>query len=189
MAPKIEDITDSALVPATQRELTPKQAMFVREYLVDLNATQAAIRAGYSAKTANEQASRLLANVNVARAVQAGMDRRAEAVEINATRVLKEIGRLAFFDPRKLLNSDGTPKPIHELDDDTAAAVAGIEIVTKGNDDLGYADIMKVKLADKSKNLEMLGRHLKLFTDKIEVDVGGELAQRMKEARERTRQG
>ena len=188
---KFKDITDSAeLVPTKsaleREELTPKQALFVREYLVDLNGTQAAIRAGYSKKTAASQAERLLRNVEIARAVQAGMDRRASSIEINATRVLQEIAKLAFFDPRKLLNSDGSPKPIQDLDDETAMAVAGIDIVTKGNDDLGYADILKIKLADKSKNLELLGRHLKLFTDKVELDVGGELAKRMKEARERS---
>lgn len=180
---------DMAKLAAPRRSLTPKQTMFVQEYLVDLNATQAAIRAGYSAKTAEQQGSRLLMNVEVAAAVQAHMDKRATSTGITADRVLKEIAKLAFFDPRKLLRSDGTPVPIHELDDDTAAAVAGVDIVTKGNDDLGYADILKVKLADKSRNLELLGRHLKLFTDKIEVDVGDELAARMKEARERTRQG
>lgn len=187
---KFSDITDVAIKgEAKERQLTPKQQMFVREYLIDLNATQAAIRAGYSAKNADKIGSELLGKTRVQQEIQAGMDRRADLVDISATRVLNEIAKLAFFDPRKLLNGDGTPKRVHELDDETAAAVAGIEIVTKGNDDLGYADIMKVKLADKSKNLELLGRHLKLFTDKIELDVGGELAQRMKEARERTRQG
>lgn len=187
---KFSDITDIVVKEkAKERPLTPKQDMFVREYLVDLNATQAAIRAGYSAKTAEEQGYQLLRKTSVQSAIQAGMDKRAVSVDISATRVLNEIAKLAFFDPRKLLNDDGTPKRIHELDDETAAAVAGIDIVTKGNDDLGYADILKIKLADKSKNLELLGRHLKLFTDKIELDVGGELAQRMKEARERTRQG
>lgn len=185
---KFSDITD-IVVKTKERPLTPKQDMFVREYLVDLNATQAAIRAGYSVKTAEEQGYQLLRKTSVQAAIQAGMDKRAVSVDISATRVLNEIAKLAFFDPRKLLNDDGTPKRIHELDDETAAAVAGIDIVTKGNDDLGYADIVKIKLADKSKNLELLGRHLKLFTDKIELDVGGELAQRMKEARERTRQG
>jgi len=187
---KFDDVTDLVVKgEAKERPLTPKQQMFVREYLVDLNAKQAAIRAGYSAKTAEEQSYQLIRKTSVQRAIQAGMDKRAVSVDISATRVLNEIAKLAFFDPRKLLNDDGTPKRVHELDDETAAAVAGIEIVTKGNDDLGYADILKIKLADKSKNLELLGRHLKLFTDKIEIDVGGELAQRMKEARERTRQG
>ncbi len=171
------------------QKLTPKQNAFVREYLIDLNATQAAIRAGYSPKTAEEQGYQLLRKTSVKAEIQTAMDERSQRSEITADRVLKEISRLAFFDPRKLLNADGTPKSIHELDDDTAAAVAGIDIVTRGNEDLGYADIMKVKLADKSKNLELLGRHLKLFTDKIEVDVSDSLADRIKEARERTKKG
>lgn len=171
------------------RPLTPKQSAFVREYLVDLNATQAAIRAGYSAKNAGKIGPELLGKTRIQAEIQIGMDKRAQRNDITADRVLKEIARLAFFDPRRLLNGDGTPKAIHELDDDTAAAVAGIDIVTKGNEDLGYADVMKIKLADKSKNLELLGRHLKLFTDKIEVDVGADLATRMKEARERSQQG
>lgn len=168
-------------------KLTPKQLAFVAEYLIDLNATQAAIRAGYSAKTAQEQGSRLLSNVMVTKAIQAGMDKRAERLEITSDRVLNEIGKMAFFDPRKLLNEDGSPKPIHELDDDTAMAIAGIEMVTKGNEVHGYADVLKIKLADKSKNLELLGRHLKLFTDRIEVDVSDELATRLKAARERAK--
>ena len=173
------------------RPLTPKQSAFVREYLIDLNATAAYKRAGYIAKgnAAEVNATRLLRNAQVQAEIQVAMNQRSERIEITADRVLKEIARLAFFDPRRLLNGDGTPKAIHELDDDTAAAVAGIDIVTKGNEDLGYADILKIKLADKSKNLELLGRHLKLFTDKIEVDVGADLATRMKEARERTQQG
>lgn len=173
------------------RPLTPKQSAFVREYLVDLNASAAYKRAGYIAKgnAAEVNAARMLRNAQVQAEIQVAMNERAQRNDITADRVLKEIARLAFFDPRRLLNGDGTPKAIHELDDDTAAAVAGIDIVTKGNEDLGYADVMKIKLADKSKNLELLGRHLKLFTDKIEVDVGADLATRMKEARERTQQG
>lgn len=173
------------------RPLTPKQSAFVREYLVDLNASAAYKRAGYIAKgnAAEVNAARMLRNAQVQAEIQVAMNERAQRNDITADRVLKEIARLAFFDPRRLLNGDGTPKSIHELDDDTAAAVAGIDIVTKGNEDLGYADVMKIKLADKSKNLELLGRHLKLFTDKIEVDVGADLATRMKEARERTQQG
>lgn len=162
MKTKIEDIKDTALVPATQRELTPKQAMFVREYLVDLNATQAAIRAGYSAKTADVQASRLLGNVQVAAAVQAGMDKRAEAVDVNATYVLKGIVRVIerCEQAEPVLDKEG-----NETGEYTFQAGAALK---------GY---------------ELLGKHLKLFTDKIEIDVGGELAERMKEARERTRQG
>lgn len=166
-------------------ELTPKQERFCQEYLIDLNATQAAIRAGYSAKTADVQAARLLGNVQVQRFVDDLKKERAAVTGITAERVLTEIAKLAFFDPRKLLNNDGTPKGIHELDDDTAAAVAGVEVVTKGNDDVGYADILKIKIADKGQNLERLGRHLKLFTERIEVTDASDLANRMAEARAR----
>lgn len=171
----------------SKAELTPKQQRFCEEYLIDLNATQAAIRAGYSAKTANEQGARLLANVSVASQIDQLKKARAQSTGITAERVLQEIAKLAFFDPRKLLNDDGTPKAIHELDDETAMAVAGIDIVTKGNDDVGYADIMKIKLADKGQNLERLGRHLKLFTERIEVTDASDLANRVKAARERAR--
>lgn len=169
------------------KELSPKQQRFCDEYIIDLNATQAAIRAGYSVKTAQEQASRLLSNVMVQAQIDQLKKARAQATGITAERVLQEIAKLAFFDPRKLLNEDGTPKKINELDDETAMAVAGIDIVTKGNDDVGFADIMKIKLADKGQNLERLGRHLKLFTERIEVTDASDLANRVKEARERAR--
>jgi phage terminase small subunit len=143
--------------------------MFVREYLVDLNATQAAIRAGYSAKTAEQQGPRLLGNVGIAEAIQAGMDKRASKTGITAERVLAEIAKLAFFDPRKLFDDAGRPIHISQLDDDTAAAVSGLDVVTQGNSEVGIAEILKVKLADKGQNLERLGRHLKLFTDKVEM--------------------
>jgi len=159
---KIQDIKDAALVPVKQRELTPKQDMFVREYLVDLNATQAAIRAGYSAKTANEQASRLLANVNIASAVQAGMDKRAADVDLNATYVLKGIMRV--------IDRCEQAEPVYDKDGEPTGEYT-------------------FQAGPALKGYELLGKHLKLFTEKIELDVGGELAQRMKEARERARQG
>jgi len=155
------------------KKLTPKQETFVREYLIDLNSTQAAIRAGYSAKTADRIGPELLGKTCVADAIQAGMDKRAAKTGITAERVLNEIAKLAFFDPRKMFDDAGEPIHVSQLDDDTAAAIAGLEVVTKGNDEIGYASVMKVKLADKSKNLELLGRHLKLFTDKSEVDLNG----------------
>lgn len=187
-APGLIHIIYHAMKPQkSPPKLTPKQAAFVREYLIDLNATQAAIRAGYSQKNADKIGPELLGKTRIKAEIQVVMDERAERLDITADRVLKEIAKLAFYDPRKLLKADGTPRSIHELDDNTAAAVAGIDIVTRGNEDLGYADIMKVKMADKTRNLELLGRHLKLFTDKIEVDVTDRLADRIKEARERAK--
>jgi phage terminase small subunit len=110
------------------RPITPKQQAFVDEYIIDLNGTQAAIRAGYSPKTAAMQASRLLTNVKVVEALSIAGKNREIRTYINADRVLREIGRLAFFDPRKLFKADGSPIPVNELDDDTAAAVGGLEV-------------------------------------------------------------
>src|SRR5215213_1985099 len=76
--------------------LTARQARFVEEYLVDLNATQAAIRAGYSARTANEQASRLLANVSVAAAISEALAARAERTQITADQVVEELAAIGF---------------------------------------------------------------------------------------------
>lgn len=109
-------------------ELTPKQERFVAEYLIDLNATQAAIRTGYSAKTAASQGARLLKQGGVARAVQAAQQARAVRTEITQDRVLQELARIAFFDIRRLYREDGSMKDPCELDADTAAALASIEV-------------------------------------------------------------
>lgn len=149
---------------------TNKQEMFIKEYLIDLNATQAAIRAGYSEKTASQQGERLLRNVQVSAAIQEAMNKRSNKLEITAERVLQEIAKLAFYDPRNFFDDDGRIKPISELDDNTAMALGGIETLHKiiGDDKDGMAVVTKIKLVDKGQNLERLGRHLKLFTDKVE---------------------
>jgi phage terminase small subunit len=93
-------------------------------------------------------------------------------LEISADRVLNEIAKLAFMDPRKFFNADGSPKEITELDDDTAASLAGMEVEEvyegRGQDRKFVGHVKKFKLADKGINLERLGKHLKLFTDKVE---------------------
>ncbi len=160
-------------------KLTPKQEAFVREYLIDLNATQAALRAGYSPRTSNEQGSRLLANVSVRFALNQAMKERGERTKVTGDRVLMEIERLAMFDPKDLTRLTG-PRDIEDLPEDIRRAIVGWSWDKNGN--------FTVKMA-KEKALEMLGRHHKLFTDKIEVDVTASLADRIKEARERTKQG
>lgn len=152
--------------------LTAKQAAFVREYLVDLNATQAAIRAGYSKKTANVIASELLAKPIIQSAIQEEMKKRAERTEITADKVLKEFAKLAFFDPRKLFDDKGNPKDITELDDDTAAALAGLDVVQDFDPDTGVTSYTKkYKLASKQAALDSLGRHLGMFLDRTEVNA------------------
>lgn len=153
--------------------LTPKQALFVQEYLVDLNATRAYKAAGYSQKSAEVCASQLLRNPKVQAVIAKKTDKRMDRLEISADRVLQEIARLAFFDPRKFFNSDGSAKQVHELDDDTAMALAGMDVAEmfegSGDQKHAYGLMKKFKLADKGQNLERLGKHLKLFTEKVET--------------------
>src|SRR5437879_2160483 len=105
-------------------KLTAKQQLFVKEYLVDLIATHAAIRAGYSQRNAKQIGYNLLAKPQVARAVAEAQAKRAEKLDITAERVLRELARIGFADPRKLFTEDGRLKPIGELDDETAASIA-----------------------------------------------------------------
>lgn len=156
-------------------KLTAKQQQFVDEYLIDLNATQAAIRAGYSEKTANRIATENLSKPVIADLITKRQQDRSVRTEISQDRVLKEYARLAFFDPRKLFNNDGSPKEITSLDDDTAAAIAGLDVqeVYEGVGDsrefVGY--IKKYKIADKKGALDSVARHLGMFTDKVEVAI------------------
>lgn len=158
--------------PDKQNALTPKQEQFCREYIVDLNATQAAIRAGYSEKTAREQASRLLSKVNVGTRIQSLMNARAKRVEVNADTILRELLKLALSDLRKLFDDKGQLLPPDQWPDDAAVAVASVEVEELFD---GYGEerhqigfTKKVKFWDKPRALELLGKHLKLFTDRVE---------------------
>lgn len=145
--------------------LNPKQLRFVAEWLKDHNGKQAAIRAGYSERSAEQQASALLSNPKVKAEVEKRMTKLMNNLEITAERVLKERARLAFFDVRKLLDSTGKPKAIHELDDDTAAAIAGLDVANIGNAEVGEGEVLKIKLADKNASLTALEKHLGLYKD------------------------
>lgn len=91
------------------------------------------------------------------------------ATEVTAERVIAELARLAFFDIRKVTDKDGNPLPIQELDDETAKAVVGLDIVQFGNADAGRGTIMKVKMADKLGALTTLARHHGLLNDKLKI--------------------
>ena len=145
--------------------LTPKQARFAAEYLKDFNALQAAIRAGYSAKTAGQAGYRLLKHVQVQQMIAPKRDEavaeRAEAINrmaLSAERTRLEIARLSYFDPRKLFRANGEPVPVHELDDDSAACIAGLEVLEQyegsGKDRVFVGYLKKYKIADKNAALE-----------------------------------
>ena len=142
------------------RKLTPKQERFIDEYLKDLNGTQAAIRAGYSAKSANESAARLLAKDSISSEIAARRKRLSESCEITRERVIKEMARLAFFDVRRLFDDQGNPFHISKLDDDAAAAINGLDVSTVGNSEMGVGQVLKYKIPDKNKALENLAKIL-----------------------------
>lgn len=153
---------------STKTKLTPKQAAFVSNYLIDLNASAAAVRSGYSPKTAKEQGYRLLTNVHVAAAIAEAQTARLERNEVSADKVVQELARIAFADPRKLFDANGAIKPLDQIDADTRSALV-IEI-TEGTDTHGNpTQQRKVKFADKLVALHKLARHLGLFRDRLEI--------------------
>jgi phage terminase small subunit len=111
--------------------MTAKQQIFVREYLVDLNATQAAIRAGYSPRTAKQIAHENLTKPDVAAAISAAQRDRMSKLEISADRVLQEAARIAFFDIQECFDGNGRLLPVHKLSDDSAAALASLRVVKR----------------------------------------------------------
>lgn len=139
-------------------ELSPKRAMFVREYLIDLNATQAATRAGYSARTAGEQGARLLADVRISSAIELGMSARAKELGASAEKVLRELYCMAHFDPGELaLYNVSRPACIPCLPEHLRRAIIGWSWDKFGN--------FVLKLSSKTAELTLLGKHLNIWKD------------------------
>ena len=153
-------------MPLAKNKLTDRQQAFVNEYLIDLNAAAAYLRAGYkcSENVARINASRLLSSANVQKEIKAALDKRTARVEITQDMVLRELARVAFADLRSVYRPDGSLVPISELSDDAAASVSGVES-TELSDGAGYA--RKLKRWDKVRALELLGKHLGMYTDKV----------------------
>ncbi|MCD1644151.1 terminase small subunit [Aurantimonas coralicida] len=155
--------------------LTPKQERFVQEYLVDLNATQAAIRTGYSAKTAKQQGQRLLTNADVQAAVSAAREEASERSGVTIERALQEMARLGFSDIRNIFTEGGQLKHPSSWDDATAAAVSSVKVVTRptgGEDENGNKEVEhvhEIKLWDKNSALDKIGKHLGMFIDRGEI--------------------
>lgn len=145
--------------------LTPKQAAFVREYLIDKNATQAAIRAGYSRKTARQIGEENLSKPDIRLAIDAGLAAAARRADLAAEEVTADLARTLRFDPRKLFNADGTMKPIHEVDDATALCLTSIEVVETAGADGVPMVVKKIKWETKTQAreqaLKMLGLYAK----------------------------
>lgn len=152
--------------------LTDRQRVFCEEYLVDLNGSAAARRAGYSPKIARTMAQQNLDNPAVLEYLTRLMNERSQRTQITADRVISETARLAFSDLRKLFDENGALKPVQQWPDDMAAAVSAVEVDELfegiGADRVQVGYTRKVKLWDKPKALEMVGKHLKLWIDRLE---------------------
>jgi phage terminase small subunit len=179
--------------------LTPKQERFVAEYLIDLNATQAAIRAGYSADTANQQGPRLLVNVGIKAAIDAAMVKRAAKHDVTVDRIVSELAKLGFANMADymVVGDDGLPRlNWSALSRDQAAALTEVTVEQVGDVKVGQlgdeeviAPVHKVKfkLADKRGALVDLGRHLNMFVERHEHSGQVDFASLLVEARARAK--
>lgn len=176
-------------------DLTPKQARFVEEYLIDLNATQAAVRTGYSAKTAYSQGQRLLKVVEVATAIEVAQAERAERTKITADQVLAELVKVGFANLSDVTNwgtkevafgfdADGKRLRAEDIGDAAVVRYENAPFVEPIDRDALNTDIraavsevaltkdgFKIKMHDKVGALTQIGRHLGMFTDKLEATV------------------
>ncbi|MDU7837670.1 MAG: terminase small subunit [Pantoea sp.] len=153
--------------------LTDKQEMFCREYLIDLNATQAAIRAGYSEKTSNEQGARLLANVSVQSRISELKAQRNDRIDVDADYVLKRLFEIDQMDVLDILLANGELKPIKDWPKVWRTTLSGMDVTEMAGDAAGL--LKKIKWPDKVKNLELLGKHVTVqaFKDNVKNELVG----------------
>lgn len=144
--------------------MTKKQKLFVEEYLIDLNATQAAIRAGYSPDTAQQIGSENLSKPVIRAKIDKAMAERSKRTGVNADRVVMELAKIAFVNAMDVIDQETATVKDDASSDDTAA-IQSVKVKTFGEDGLER----EIKMADKLKALELLGKHLGMFKDKVEL--------------------
>jgi len=177
---------------APQKPLTPKQKCFVEQYLLDLNATQAAVRAGYSARTANEIAAQLLGKPHVRAAIDAAKADRSTKIGVDAAWMLERLVLEAEADISDLYHSDGTLRPVEDWPLIwRQGLVQGIEVEElfdgHGKDRVQIGHLRKVKLDSRIRRLELIGRHINVqaFRDQIALEGLDSLAERLSRAAKR----
>jgi phage terminase small subunit len=163
-----------------------RRQKFITEYLVDRNATKAAQRAGYSEKTAYSHGQRLLKIVEIKKEIDRLIAEQTQRTLVTADKVIKELAYIAFSDVRKLYDDNGELKDIKKLPLGTAHAIASVEtgelFEGVGRDRRQVGVTKTVKLWNKVGALELLGKHLKLFTEVVEIENAKGLADRLNAA-------
>jgi len=171
--------------------LNPKQQRFVEEYLIDLNATQAAIRAGYSKKTAKSQGQRLLTHVDIKTAIDEAKRQRSKRTDINADWVLQRLAQIAEANLNDFMSLTNDGEPFIDLSEATPEQMYALSevLVTEYKEGRGKnaRDIIntKIKMSDRLKALELIGRHVDVqaFKDKLELSGQLDLAKKIMKRR------
>jgi phage terminase small subunit len=160
-----------------ERKLTTKQKFFIAEYQKDWNATQAAIRAGYSTKNADVIADQLLGKTWVSEAIEKAVKAKLEKIGVHVERVLMELAKVAFSEISNAYNDDGTLKLPKDWPEDLKGVIAGVETFEefsgRGEDRELIGFTKKLRTFDKVKSLELLGKHLKLFPSERKGEDAG----------------
>lgn len=148
--------------------MTDKQKKFVNEYLIDLNATQAAIRAGYSPKTAYSIGEENLKKPEISNAISRAMAERSRRTGISQDRVVRELAKIAFVNINNICTSNGRIK--EDATDDDLSCIESIK-VKQSESDTGSSEEREIKLCSKLKALELLGKHLGMWNDKVDLNL------------------
>lgn len=150
-------------------KMTERQKRFIAEYLIDLNATQAAIRAGYSPKTARQIGEQNLTKLDINSAIAKEMAKRSKRTGVNQDRVVLELAKIAFVNASDVIDANTATVKDDATADDTAA-IQSIKVKVFPTKD-GEGVEREIKLGDKLKALELLGKHLGMWNDKLDLNV------------------
>jgi phage terminase small subunit len=166
-----------------------RHRIFVREYLVHQNATKAAAAAGYSEKCAHAQGHRLLKDPRIKAEIEANLKAREDRLEIKADDILRPLLEILRTDLTKLFDDNGDPIELHRLPPEVARAIASVDFEElyerHGQDRVEIGRTKKIRFWNKLDAATLLGKHLKLWVDRVEHDVSDQLAERLEAARKR----
>lgn len=151
--------------------MTEKQKRFCEEYMIDLNATQAAIRAGYSPAAASDIGSENLRKPQLRARIDKALAEQSKRTGVTADRVVRELARVAFANSQDVIDFDSATIKAGAARDDTAA-ISSVKVKTIPTAD-GDGVEREIKMADKIKALELLGRRLGMFTDNVNLSGEG----------------
>lgn len=179
-------VTDDMTLDDLREMVSDKEWQFCQNLLITANATKAAIMAGFSERTAKQQASRLNTRKEINRILALLRADREDRLQVRQDNILREVGRIALFDPRKIFDEHNALLPPTEWPDEIASAVSSVKIMeirdAEGN---VIGETKEVKFWNKTDALTLGARHLGMLNDKLQLDVTDNLADRLARARAR----